>query len=248
MDERARELEAFIHARAGSLLRFAYLLTGDHALAEDLLQNSLISPRGFSGRAGRPTNAGLHWGGAPLVSSLPPRSPPLPSWGRWASTRLTQDQPTAVCRPRQLPLRPRSPRLHQEIPSSTRKLPVGPPINVVPRAEKRGTAVVVVTADHVVTLPADTIMAYDFISSAEGLLVATHAYGFTGGGPDPDQALYLIRPDGSLTRLHKGPSTVWRLTRPAGTTRSPRSVFPKGVPSRSPPGPCHLWSALGAGK
>lgn len=42
MDERARDLGAFIDARSGSLLRFAYLLTGDHGLAEDLLQNSLI--------------------------------------------------------------------------------------------------------------------------------------------------------------------------------------------------------------
>ena len=42
MDDRDRDLGAFIDARSGSLLRFAYLLTGDHALAEDLLQNSLI--------------------------------------------------------------------------------------------------------------------------------------------------------------------------------------------------------------
>jgi hypothetical protein len=86
------------------------------------------------------------------------------------------------------------------------KLPMGPPIALIPRAEKRGTKVVVVTAHHVVTLPADTVMAFDLTSSTEGLLVDTHAYGFTGGGPDPEQALYLIRPDGSLTRLHKGPS------------------------------------------
>lgn len=85
------------------------------------------------------------------------------------------------------------------------KLPMGPPIALIPRAEKRGTKIVVVTADHVVTLPADTVMAYDLTSSAEGLLVTTHAYGFTGGGPDPLQALYLIRSDGRLTRLHQGP-------------------------------------------
>ncbi|MHB1472424.1 MAG: SigE family RNA polymerase sigma factor [Dermatophilaceae bacterium] len=42
MDERARELGAFIDARSCSLLRYAYLLTGDHGLAQDLLQNSLI--------------------------------------------------------------------------------------------------------------------------------------------------------------------------------------------------------------
>lgn len=91
------------------------------------------------------------------------------------------------------------------------KLPSGPPIALIPRAEKRGAAVdptsrvVVVTADHKVTLPADTSSAFWLTSSAEGLLVTTHGYGFTGGGPDPDQALYLIRADGSLTKLHKGP-------------------------------------------
>lgn len=85
------------------------------------------------------------------------------------------------------------------------KLPMGPPIALIPRAEKRGTAVVVVTANHVVTLPVDTVMAFDLTSSGEGLLVTTHAYGFTGGGPDPEQALHLIRPDGRLTTLHKGP-------------------------------------------
>lgn len=42
MEERAQELGAFIDARSCSLLRYAYLLTGDHALAEDLLQDSLI--------------------------------------------------------------------------------------------------------------------------------------------------------------------------------------------------------------
>jgi len=42
MDERAVDLAAFIDARSGSLLRYPYLLTGDHELAQDLLQNSLI--------------------------------------------------------------------------------------------------------------------------------------------------------------------------------------------------------------
>jgi len=84
------------------------------------------------------------------------------------------------------------------------KLPLGPPIAVIPRAEKRGTAVVVVTADHVVTLPAHTGSARDLTASAEGLLVSALSDA-VDGLPDPDQALYLIRPDGSLTRLHKGP-------------------------------------------
>ncbi len=85
------------------------------------------------------------------------------------------------------------------------KLPLGPPIASLPRAEKRGTTVVVVTADHVVTLPADTGTAFHLTSSAEGLLVTTHGLWFTGGDTDPDQALYLIHSDGRLTRLHKGP-------------------------------------------
>jgi len=84
------------------------------------------------------------------------------------------------------------------------KLPFGPPIALVPRVEKRGTAVVVVTADHVVTLPAHTGSARHLTASAEGLLVSAVSEGVVGV-PDPDQALYLIRPDGSLTRLHKGP-------------------------------------------
>lgn len=88
------------------------------------------------------------------------------------------------------------------------KLPVGPSVGWLPRAETRGTGptsrVVVVMAHREVTLPADANFAFDLTSSAEGLLVPAHGRGFTGGGPDPDQALYLIRADGSLTTLHKG--------------------------------------------
>ncbi|AKT51075.1 SigE family RNA polymerase sigma factor [Arsenicicoccus sp. oral taxon 190] len=42
MDERDEEFTAFVAARSGALLRYAYLLTGDHASAEDLLQNTLV--------------------------------------------------------------------------------------------------------------------------------------------------------------------------------------------------------------
>jgi len=84
------------------------------------------------------------------------------------------------------------------------KLPMGPPIALIPRAEKRGNAVVVVTADHVVTLP-HAGGAHDLTPSAEGLLVSASSEWFTGGDTDPDQALYLIRPGGSLTTLHHGP-------------------------------------------
>jgi len=85
-----------------------------------------------------------------------------------------------------------------------RRLPMGPPIALVPRAERRGSKVVVVTADHVVTLPTHTGFAFDLTPSAGGLLVAAHSDAFTGGGPDPEQALYLIRSGGSLSRLHLG--------------------------------------------
>ncbi|WP_409484019.1 SigE family RNA polymerase sigma factor [Arsenicicoccus dermatophilus] len=42
MDERDEEFTAFVAARSAALLRYAYLLTGDHASAEDLLQNTLV--------------------------------------------------------------------------------------------------------------------------------------------------------------------------------------------------------------
>lgn len=84
------------------------------------------------------------------------------------------------------------------------KLRMGPPIAMIPRAEKRGNAVVVVTVDHVVTLP-HAGRAYDLTPSTEGLLVSASSEWFTGGDTDPDQALYLIRPGGSLTTLHHGP-------------------------------------------
>lgn len=34
--------EEFVHARSGALARTAYLLTGDHQLAEDLVQHALV--------------------------------------------------------------------------------------------------------------------------------------------------------------------------------------------------------------
>ena len=42
MDERDEEFTAFVATRSGPLLRYAYLLTGDHASAEDLLQSTLV--------------------------------------------------------------------------------------------------------------------------------------------------------------------------------------------------------------
>ena len=62
----------------------------------------------------------------------------------------------------------------------------------------------VVTADHEVSLPAHTGSARNLTASAQGLLVSALSDGSIGV-PDPDQALYLIRTDGRLTTLHKGP-------------------------------------------
>jgi RNA polymerase sigma-70 factor (sigma-E family) len=44
------DFEAFVTARYGALLRTAYLLTGDHHDADDLLQQSLIKAVGAWGR------------------------------------------------------------------------------------------------------------------------------------------------------------------------------------------------------
>jgi RNA polymerase sigma-70 factor (ECF subfamily) len=41
-DKRDADFRAFVAARSASLLRLAYVLTGDHQLAEDLLQTSLL--------------------------------------------------------------------------------------------------------------------------------------------------------------------------------------------------------------
>ena len=43
--------ENFVAARSHRLLRTAYLLTGDHALAEDLLQTALAKAWGAWGRS-----------------------------------------------------------------------------------------------------------------------------------------------------------------------------------------------------
>lgn len=42
MDQRDDEFATFVAARSPSLLRYAYLLTGNHAEAEDLLQSTLV--------------------------------------------------------------------------------------------------------------------------------------------------------------------------------------------------------------
>ena len=155
------------------------------------------------GRAARNRRLALGWGTSGLVAVVAVAAVVLGPAGRHqpnpGPANSGAPSPSATSSATATETAPEDPLLYAA------RLPSGPPIALVPRAEKRGSKVVVVTADHVVTLPADTVMAYNLTSSAEGLLVTTHAYGFTGGGPDPDQALYLIRPDGSLKKLHKGP-------------------------------------------
>jgi RNA polymerase sigma-70 factor (sigma-E family) len=45
MDAEADDFESFFHARTPALLRWAYLLTGDRFLAEDLVQDALARTR-----------------------------------------------------------------------------------------------------------------------------------------------------------------------------------------------------------
>lgn len=42
MDLRQRQFDALVHAHAGDLYRFAYWLCGDHARAEDLVQETML--------------------------------------------------------------------------------------------------------------------------------------------------------------------------------------------------------------
>ena len=55
------DFEAFVAARYGALLRTAYLLTGDHHDAEDLLQQSLVNAVGaWEPDPGRPGAVRAH--------------------------------------------------------------------------------------------------------------------------------------------------------------------------------------------
>lgn len=51
-NEQADAFAAFVHARSASLLRTAYLLTGDHHRAEDLVQTALFKAARVWGRIG----------------------------------------------------------------------------------------------------------------------------------------------------------------------------------------------------
>ena len=57
MDTLAGEFDAFVRARTPSLLRSAFLLTGDQHLAEDLVQNALIRTHRSWGRLHHAGNA-----------------------------------------------------------------------------------------------------------------------------------------------------------------------------------------------
>jgi RNA polymerase sigma-70 factor (sigma-E family) len=56
--QRDRDMfSTFVAARSGSLLRTAYLLVGDHALAQDLVQEALVKTYQSWGRLRDPSNA-----------------------------------------------------------------------------------------------------------------------------------------------------------------------------------------------
>ena len=167
-----------------------------------------LSPRVLQkGRSARNRRLALGWGATGLIAAvafaavvLGPVGQPLPNPGPANSgVPSPSAKPSATVT---------GSAAEDPLLAFAEKLPLGPPVGWLPRAETRGTGltsrVVVVTAHREVTLPADASFAFDLTASAEGLLVPAHGRGFTGGGPDPDQALYLIRADGSLTTLHKG--------------------------------------------
>jgi len=78
------DFEDFVAARYGALLRTAYLLTGDHHDAEDLLQQSLVKAVGAWGR--------IHGDPEPYVRTILVRQ----NVSRWRGRRwreLTTDTP-----------------------------------------------------------------------------------------------------------------------------------------------------------
>ncbi len=164
------------------------------------------------GRSARNRRLALGWGATGLFAVFASTAVVLGPVGRLLpnpgpANRPTQS-PTATSTPTSTSTSTESVSVDPLL-AFAQKLPLGPPVGWLPRAETRGTGptsrAVVVTAHREVTLPADAGTAFDLTASAEGLLVTTTSKWFTGGDRDPDQALYLIRPDGSLKKLHKGP-------------------------------------------
>jgi hypothetical protein len=180
-----------------------------HSRVDDVESMPDLTARVLSkGRSARNRRLALGWGTASVVAAaavvavalLGPDGQHPPNPGP-ANSRMPSPSVVSTATS---PSTPAEKAFDDPLMTYAGKLPLGPPIGLIPRAEKRGTKVVVVTADRVVTLPAHTGSAFDLTPSTAGLLVAAHSDAFTGGGPDPEQALYSVRSDGSLSRLHQG--------------------------------------------
>jgi RNA polymerase sigma-70 factor (sigma-E family) len=86
--DRDREVfSAFVAARSGSLLRTAYLLVGDHGLAQDLVQEALVKTYQSWGRLRDPGNAEAYTRRVMVTT--------LVSWRR---RRSFHERPNAVLR------------------------------------------------------------------------------------------------------------------------------------------------------
>jgi RNA polymerase sigma-70 factor (sigma-E family) len=93
-DARDAEFTDFVASRSKTLFRTAYLLTGDHGLAEDLLQTALIKTYVGWGRIRAVENAEAYTRRV-LVTTVT-------SWGRrksWRSERPTERVPERATRP-----------------------------------------------------------------------------------------------------------------------------------------------------
>jgi hypothetical protein len=84
-------------------------------------------------------------------------------------------------------------------------LPLGSPLAPAFRAGFRNGRLVVTTADGEVELPPGIVDLFDPIQVPSGWVFWGHSDGFTGGGPDDGQELFLLRPGRRLTVLHRGP-------------------------------------------
>jgi hypothetical protein len=89
--------------------------------------------------------------------------------------------------------------------SYVQSLPVGRTLALTPRADYRGGRVVITTSDGEVRLPAGTASVFDPVKTPSGWTFWGHSDGFTGGGPDQGQELYLLGPGNRLSTLHHGP-------------------------------------------
>lgn len=108
-DDRAG-FDAFVHARSAALSRTAYLLTGDHHLAQDLVQSALLqaarhwgrihtSPEAYVRRAMYHQN--ISWWRRRKVAEAPLTHHDHPSAAPDTDLRLTLDQALARLTPKQ---------------------------------------------------------------------------------------------------------------------------------------------------